>query len=917
MHIKTFCRFLLIVLVVAGYAAPNRIAVVPAAGRAALAQLAQAGVMEYARTGDFVFAAPSPALASLPSVVEVALDPGKAAYLVRTLRARSQWPGRVLWQEGSAVLMQLSRVEAEAVSRLGGELQQLPDKPHRMWLAPERSYPRCTDADTFIQRLIGRVSADSIRKQIQRLQDFRTRFSPAESCRAAEQYVFDYFTALGMDSVQLDTYQWEGITMRNVVGTLVGKRNPEQIAIICGHMDGTSDDPYNLAPGAEDNASGTVMALEAARIMVNEAFDGTVKFIAFTGEEQGLIGSFHYAEEMRGRNADILGVLNFDMIAWPGGQFGVAIYCDEPSYGLATLEGRMASLYTSLTHGILVASYGSDQLAFHEYGYQGTAGAEYGDFYPYYHTTEDTIGHLSMALAAEVAKMGIAGLATLALAPGPPDSFRLWDAGIGGTLEATWRASSAPDVAGYKLLWGAAAGAYTDSLAVGRITRRQISGLQNGTRYYSTVVALDSTGHESGPAPEQSAIPGAVPLAPHGIIALPSPFGMSLSWLRGIELDLAGYNVYRSTASGGGYAKVNPALVTDSVFGDSGLLSDTMYYYVITALDSSANESPRSAEVSGKPITLDHGILLVDETRDGTGQRGSPSDAQQDAFYHTLLSGTRYRDWDVATESVPLAGDVGPFSTIVWHADDYTQQRVHPAVPGLANYLEQGGRLWLVGWKPMLGLMGGGRYPFTFAAGGMPYDDLHLDGAGQCEAMNFTGAVGQSGYPGVSIDSTKLFASFAGKLPFADVLYPRDAETVLTFNSAAGDSFQGKPVGVRWLAGPGKAVCFGFPLYYTVDSEARVLARRVLDDLGEPYGIEEATKSQMEMTKAPPSVVRNVLFLPVSQFTLHYSLFDMAGRSVMSLRPGANDLRGLAPGVYFYRAETGGTTRTMKIAIVR
>jgi len=908
MKMKTFCCFLLAVTAVAGFAAPSRIAVVPASGRAALEQLAQAGVLVYARTEGFVFAEPAAGLAAISSSLEISLSPDRATYLVYASHARSPLPGLVLWQDGSTQLMQLSRAEADAVSRLGGELQQLPDKPHPIWLAPERSYPLSPDADTLIERLVAKVSPDSIRQQIQRLQDFRTRYSPAESCRAAEQYVFDYFTALGLDSVQLDTFQWHGITMRNVVGTIVGRRNPEKVAIICGHMDCTSEDPDSDAPGAEDNASGTVMAIEAARVLAAEELDQTVKFIAFIGEEQGLIGSFHYAAAMRNINADITGVLNFDMIAWPGGQFGVAIFCDSASYGLAEMEGHMAGVYTTLDHEVIVGSYGSDQLSFHYYGYPATAGAEYGGFYPYYHTTGDTLGNLSMPLATEVAKMGIASLVTMAMSPSAPDSFRVRDAGTGGTLEATWLASSATDVAGYKLMWGTISGAYLDSLVVGRVTQQRISGLQNGTRYYLTIVAFDSAGHESGPAPEQNAVPGMLPLAPGGVSALPFFGGMAPAWLRNNELDLAGYNVYRSTVSHSAYAKVNGPLVADTTYRDSGLMSDTMYYYVVTAVDSSANEGPHSAEVRGKPITLDHGILLVDETRDGTGQRGSPSDAQQDTFYHALLSGTQYRDWDAAVDDVPLAGDVGPFSTVVWHADDYTQQRINPAVSGLANYLEHGGKLWLVGWKPMLGVMGGGGYPFTFSAGQMPYDELHLAGAGQCAEMNFLGAAGQSGYPDITIDSTKLFAPFEGKLPYADVLYPRDADTVLTFNAALGDSFQGKPVGVRWLAGPGKVVSFGFPLYYTVESEAFVLARKVLDDLGEPYGVAEGQQLTAYGSRPLPTIVRGMLFLPASSLRLHpSSLFDMTGRAVMSLRPGANDVRGLAPGVYFVRPPGGSS----------
>jgi len=527
----------------AGYAAPNRIAVVPAPGRAALEQLAQAGVMAYARTEGFVFAAPASQLARF-SPLELSLAPGKATYLVHAFHAKSQLPGLVLWQDGSTLLTQLSQAEADAVSRLGGELQLLPDEPHPIWLAPERSFPLSPDSDTLIERLIARVSQDSIRTQIQRLQDFRTRYSLAESCRAAEQYVFDYFTALGMDSVQLDTFQWQGVTMRNVVGTILGHRNPEKIAIICGHMDSYSEDPMNLAPGAEDNASGTAMAIEAARVIAGEELDQTVKFIAFTGEEQWMIGSFHYAAAMRNISADITGVLNFDMIAWPGGEFDVALFCDSASYGLALMEGRVADLYTTLDHEVVVAYYG-DELPFHIYGYQATTGGERGDDYPYYHTTGDTVGNLSMPLAAEVAKMGIAGLVTLAMAPSAPDSFRLWDAGTGGALEATWQENTESDLAGYRLYWGTASGVYTDSVIVGRVSHQRISGLVDGTRYYATLTALDSAGHESGPAPEQNAVPGTQPLAPGGVSTLPFFFGMAPAWQANTELDLAGYNVYQ------------------------------------------------------------------------------------------------------------------------------------------------------------------------------------------------------------------------------------------------------------------------------------------------------------------------------------------------------------------------------------
>jgi hypothetical protein len=278
-----------------------------------------------------------------------------------------------------------------------------------------------------------------------------------------------------------------------------------------------------------------------------------------------------------------------------------------------------------------------------------------------------------------------------------------------------------------------------------------------------------------------------------------------------------------------------------------------------------------------------------------------------------MLHGFSYTDWDATDLGAPMAGDIGPYSTIVWHGDDYSQQQLSPALTGIANYLAYGGKLWLVGWKPVLAIAGSGQYPFTFAPGQFAYDYLHITAGLDQQWFDFPGATGFSGYPDVSVDSAKIFASAHGRLPYVDAFAVLDADTILRFNSFSGDSFQGKPVGIRWLGGlsphgdcpqnpsAGSVVFFGFPFYYMKEAEARPVAVKVLTDLGEPYGIEESAKPQVEMTKALPTIVRNVLLLPPSLTSPHSSLHSVDGRKVLDLRPGANDVRSLAPGVYFVR----------------
>jgi len=885
---------------------PSQILKVDAQNPKALETLHDLGLRAYGQTHQFFLVEDSPgARFSLASkgllATPVSLNPNLPIYLVYLPDAQAKAGiasfATVLWDEDKLVVVQMDERTVSKTARLRCELVRLSEVPHPVYLPKVNTFPKPAMPDTFIQRLVDKVSQDSIRAKIQRLQDFRTRYSFADSCRAAEQYVLNYFNALGLDSAAFDSFSFEDTLCRNVIGTYCGRLNPHKVVIVCGHMDAiTYEGPDTLAPGAEDNASGTVMALEAARILAHENLDLTVKFIAFTGEEQGCIGSSHYAQLMRSQNVDILGVLNFDMIAWPGGAFGVKIYCNQASLPLAQFEEQMAGSYTSLERSVIISSYGSDQSSFHTQGYPATAGGEYGSFDPYYHSIGDTLGHLSMPLAAEVAKMA---LATLAIIPATPDDFVLRDAGSGATLEASWNLNLEPDLAGYKLFWGTASQTYTDSVTLGRVTSYRLTGLQNGTRYFATIIAVDSLGHESWQAPERSAVPDIVPLSPSGLAALPFYFGMQLTWQRNTERDLAGYNLYRSTISGGNYIKLNTVVLPDTAYRDSSLLSDTMYYYVVTALDTSQNESPYSLEVHGKPITLDHGILLVDETRDGTGQRGSSSDAQQDTFYHAMLQGARFSDWDVTQQGIPLVEDMGPFSTIVWHADDYQEQRIYPALSGLAYYLSNGGKLWLVGWKPIFGLMQSGNYPYTFTAGQFPYDDLHLSQSLESALRDFVGATGQLGYPNVSVDSMKALAVLHGKLPYIDAVIPRDAEVVLTFNSASGDTFQGKPVGVRWLSGPYRIVFFGFPFYFMKDSEARQVAIKVLQDLGEPVGVEAGVPSLplstvlLPVYPNPSRGSARIEYALAEKTKIRLSIYNVAGQLVKELVDGVQ-----APGWY-------------------
>jgi hypothetical protein len=118
------------------------------------------------------------------------------------------------------------------------------------------------------------------------------------------------------------------------------------------------------------------------------------------------------------------------------------------------------------------------------------------------------------------------------------------------------------------------------------------------------------------------------PAAPTGLTASAGDGQVSLDWADNGEADLAGYTVYRSTTSGGGYAAVTGSLLGASAYTDTAVTNGTTYYYVVTASDTSANESGFSTEASatpqgatGGPTTMHVASITVGTRNAGGGQK--------------------------------------------------------------------------------------------------------------------------------------------------------------------------------------------------------------------------------------------------------------------------------------------------------
>ena len=341
--------------------------------------------------------------------------------------------GRLLHFDGLRALIRAPAAEAETLPALGLEIRWLPDHPIRLSHRVESfTYEPLSAPDPLIEEMIAQVNPATVYLHDGNLSGenqvtiggqpytINTRYSYSGTpIEKATQFVYEHFENLGLE-VEYHDYNWWGHNWRNVVATKPGLTDPDDIYIVCAHVDSISNDPYNDAPGADDNASGTTAVMIAADILSQYDFDYTIRFIAFTGEEQGLIGSYYYAQDAYYEGDNILGVLNLDMIAYDSDVYPVI----ELHAGAEPGCIAIASLFTDVVDTYAIdllpeviiagATDRSDHASFWYYDYDAILGIEdFDDFTPYYHKTSDQLSTLNMPYFTEFVKASVGTVASM------------------------------------------------------------------------------------------------------------------------------------------------------------------------------------------------------------------------------------------------------------------------------------------------------------------------------------------------------------------------------------------------------------------------------------------------------------------------------------------------------------------------
>lgn len=422
-----------------------------------------------------------------------------------------------------------------------------------------------------VAKIVSQVDEQRIAEILKKLESFGTRNilssqdNPTRGVGASRKWIYEQFRSYSPRlEVSFDQYRLKKIEGRasrvprdvdlyNVVAVLPGTTDKEQRIIVSGHYDtvvmgrptgapaapganggaaaaaGAAPpmrDPDLDAPGVTDDGSGTACVMELARVLSQYEFEKTLVFIAFAGEEQGLLGSSLYAEKAHAANQKIEAVLNNDIIGSDVSGSGrtenrrVSVFSedpdDSPSRELARYIRDVGERYLPSMHVDTIFradrfGRGGDHTPFNQEGFAAVRLSSPQEDFANQHTVTDTFAHTSVPYITRVTKVNGAAAASLAWAPKAPvtsetverngqkvNSLLLTRGKSRYDAALKWK-SDAPeaDLAGYAILWRSTTAPYWEhELFVGKATEYTLPDVSIDELVFG-VKAIDKDGNES------------------------------------------------------------------------------------------------------------------------------------------------------------------------------------------------------------------------------------------------------------------------------------------------------------------------------------------------------------------------------------------------------------------------------------
>jgi hypothetical protein len=276
----------------------------------------------------------------------------------------------------------------------------------------EKSYEYVLNAKSkigkneLIAQKISEVSQEKLKVDVEMLASFRTRAVGSSENQAAIATLTKRLEEYGY-SVRQECYRAGACS---VIAKRAGLKNTNKTLMLMAHMDSVGHD----FAGADDNASGTSVLLEIARIYADFQNNKNIEFFITNGEEVGLLGAKDYTKKIvaNNRKSEFELVINMDMVGYNSNGI-VELETNRSQENMAQWFAQLANTYTTLKSKITLNAWGSDHVPFLESGIPALLTIEdWSTKTPCYHKQCDKPDTINFQYMQEIAKLNAAALMT-------------------------------------------------------------------------------------------------------------------------------------------------------------------------------------------------------------------------------------------------------------------------------------------------------------------------------------------------------------------------------------------------------------------------------------------------------------------------------------------------------------------------
>lgn len=336
---------------------------------------------------------------------------------------------------------------------------------------------------------------------------------------------------------------------------------------------------------------------------------------------------------------------------------------------------------------------------------------------------------------------------------------------------------------------------------------------------------------------------------PQGLAAKSSKENILLTWKPTANVNVLGFNLYRSEVSGSGYNKLNSSPLINPIFIDNTAVGGRDYYYILKTVNDSLQESMPSAEVNAVRFSFTDTLLVVACLK---GNQTTPDSVVN--YYRAMLDTIPFV-WQDMNLGKPLTlATIARYQNILWLVNnrdfdfpsDTLEQR-------LMTFFTNGGNMMFSGFTPSRYFAHNSAYPAKFDTNYFINRYFKVDSVNKkINSFMYRAYPVAAKYDTLNIDHMKwMEPAFPGELYNIEVFTPdKDAEVIYRFDShypsnTSYGAMQGKAVGLEYLGDDFKTILLSFPLFYVDTLDARELMKTVMKyKFSHPVGIQEPVKPE-------------------------------------------------------------------------